>query len=147
MRVQKLFTTRFVGLAAKDHQIFTNEITPRRFASYPQINVSRRGVATSPIDTELAKLGLKRKVVLIAPSFTVGLLTLAETELIMPAPAHLVLGLEKLGADVKFFVLPLRLETFALRQAWHPRFENDAAHAWLRTTIARICRDRAPTPD
>ncbi|MGH8463113.1 MAG: LysR family transcriptional regulator, partial [Pseudomonas sp.] len=45
IKVQSLFNTIYVGLARQDHPIFDSEITPERFAAYPQISVSRRGRA------------------------------------------------------------------------------------------------------
>ena len=50
IKVQSLFNTYFVGLAREGHPIFDAQITPERFAAYPQISVSRRGRANGPID-------------------------------------------------------------------------------------------------
>ena len=45
IKVQSLFHTEYIGLARRDHPIFDAQITPQRFAAYPQISVSRRGRA------------------------------------------------------------------------------------------------------
>lgn len=141
VKVQHLFTTKFIGLAHKDHPIFNDEITPESFAKYDQVNVSRKGLSAGPIDIELNKLGLNRKVAIISPSFTMALFTLTGSHLIMPIPTYSLFGLEKLETKLKSFPLPLNLETFMIRQAWHPRLHNDAIHKWLRSCILEICQE------
>ncbi|HWT68362.1 MAG TPA: LysR family transcriptional regulator, partial [Pseudomonas sp.] len=33
------------------------------------------------------------------------------------------------------------LPMVVLSQAWHPRFDNDPAHRWLRETLKRCCEE------
>jgi DNA-binding transcriptional LysR family regulator len=143
-QVQTLFTTRFVAIAQRDHPIFDGEITAERFAAYDHINISRRGVNSGPIDVRLSELGLSRTVAVVAPTFLMGLPLLPGSRLIMPAPEHLVWGLASLDSSIRAFEIPLRLEPFAIRQAWHPRQDNDAVHRWLRSTIHAVCREKPP---
>ncbi|HVT30647.1 MAG TPA: LysR family transcriptional regulator [Lacipirellulaceae bacterium] len=142
VRVKTLFTTRFLALAHRDHPIFKDKITAERFAAYDHVNVSRRGVTTGPIDGKLADLGLGRVVAVVAPTFTAGLFALPESKLIMPAPEHLVWGLAQMATDIRAFRIPLKLESFSIRQAWHPRLDNDAAHRWLRSMIVQVCKEQ-----
>lgn len=139
VRTQHLFATHFVGLARRGHSLFDGEITPGRFAAYPQVSVSRRGRARGPIDEELEKLGLKREVQMITPSFHGSIFCLPESDLLLPIPAHALWRLERLGLGLRQFEIPLPLRPFNVIQAWHPRFDNDVAHRWLRDTVARVC--------
>jgi DNA-binding transcriptional LysR family regulator len=142
VRVQTLFTTRFIGLAHKDHPIFKEKITPKRFAAYEHINISRRGVNAGPIDSKLHDLGLSRTVTLVAPTFISGLFALPGSKLIMPTPEHFVWGLTALASNIRAFRIPLKLDAFSMRQAWHPRLDNDAAHRWMRSTVVEVCREQ-----
>jgi DNA-binding transcriptional LysR family regulator len=142
VRVQTLFTTRFLAVADKDHPIFAGEITAERFAAYEHINISRRGVNAGPIDARLMDLGLSRTIAMVAPTFVMGMFALPGSKLIMPAPEHLVWGLAALDSRITAFRIPLKLEPFAMRQAWHPRLDNDAVHRWLRATVLDVCKQQ-----
>jgi DNA-binding transcriptional LysR family regulator len=142
VRVQTLFSTHFLALADKDHPIFDGEITAERFAAYEHINISRRGVNAGPIDARLMDLGLSRTIAMVAPTFVVGMFALPGSKLIMPAPEHMVWGLAGLDSRIRAFQIPLMLDHFAMRQAWHPRLDNDAVHRWLRSTVLDVCKQQ-----
>lgn len=139
IKVQGLFSTRMVGLARADHPLFERPITACRYAAYEQISVSRRGRAQGPIDSALAAMGLQRRVVLITPSFHSAMFSLPDTNLLLPLPEHVLSSVARLGLPLRAFELPLALEPVAIMQAWHPRFDNDPAHAWLRQTLKACC--------
>ncbi|KAB5624392.1 LysR family transcriptional regulator [Pseudomonas putida] len=139
IKVQHLFDTHFVGLARDDHPIFDAPITPERFARYPQISVSRRGRANGPIDVELSNYKLQRRVSLITPSFHSAMFSLPDSDLILPMPANILGNVLKFGLPLRSFEIPVELEKVRVMQAWHPRFDNDPAHRWLRRTLKACC--------
>lgn len=139
IKVQALFSTFYVGLARRDHPIFDDEITPERFAAYPQISVSRRGRANGPIDVELANYKVQRRVALITPSFHSAMFSLPDSDLILPMPANILSSVARLGLPLRAFDIPLPMERVTVMQAWHPRFHNDPAHRWLRQTLKTCC--------
>jgi DNA-binding transcriptional LysR family regulator len=141
VRVQHILTSRVVGLADVNHPIFSSPIDADAFASYEHINVSRRGVSSGPIDEELGKLGLKRSVALVLPTYSLGCFALMESNLLMPIPEYAIDGITKLTNKLKTFTIPLKLNTFMIRQAWHPRLNNDAVHRWLRSNILEVCNE------
>jgi DNA-binding transcriptional LysR family regulator len=144
IKSQGLFESRFVGMAREGHPIFDEAITPERFARFDHASVSRRGRARGPIDQRLAELGLDRRVVLIAPSFFSAVLALAESDLILPMPDLVVSTCQRLGLPLRVFDIPLQLDSVRISQSWHPRFDNDSAHRWLRGLIKQCCLDRPP---
>lgn len=139
IKVQSLFNTIYVGLARRDHPIFDSEITPQSFAAYPQISVSRRGRANGPIDVELANHKVQRRVALITPSFHSAMFSLPSSDLILPMPANIQNSVNRLGLPLRAFDIPLPMERVTVVQAWHPRFDNDPAHRWLRQTLKTCC--------
>jgi DNA-binding transcriptional LysR family regulator len=141
VRVQHVLTSRIVGLADVTHPIFNGEINAETFASFEHINVSRRGVSSGPIDEELGKVGLQRKVALVLPTYSMGCFALVDSQLLMPIPEFSVSGISKMTNKLKSFEIPLKLNTFMIRQAWHPRLNNDAVHRWLRSSIIEICSE------
>jgi DNA-binding transcriptional LysR family regulator len=144
VHVQSLFTTKFVGLARDDHPIFQAEITPERFARYDQISVSRRGRATGPIDVALKALDLSRRVSLVVPTFHAGVFMLETSDLILTLPEHVAWAVQRMGIRARSFALPLPLETVVIVQGWHPRFQSDRAHQWLRRMVQEVCTAGAP---
>jgi DNA-binding transcriptional LysR family regulator len=144
VRVQTLFTTHFLGLADADHPIFDGPVTAERFAAYEHVNISRRGVNAGPIDAKLMDLGLSRTIAMVAPTFLAGMFALPGTKLIMPAPTHIAWAVAATESRIRPFRLPLKLEPFAMRQAWHPRLDNDAVHRWLRGTVIEVCKKQPP---
>ncbi|MEG3133851.1 LysR family transcriptional regulator [Rouxiella sp. T17] len=136
---QTLFTTRFMGLAREGHPIFDQPITPQRFAAYEQISVSRRGRARGPIDERLAELGLVRHISLVVPTFHTGVFSVGHSDLILPLPEHVVLAVQKMGVRLRSFALPIEVDSIPIVQAWHPRFQRDAAHRWCRRLVHELC--------
>jgi DNA-binding transcriptional LysR family regulator len=146
IRVQTLFSTRFVGLAREDHPIFEGDITPERFCAYDQIEVAQHSAGATEIDERFAKLGLKRQIVLTIPTYLVARPPLLNSDFVMTVPETLTGRLAALFPGTRAFAIPVALEPFAVIQAWHPRVDKDAAHAWLRTTIFETCRARRSPP-
>ena len=139
VHVQSLFTTKFVGMARYEHPIFDREITPQSFAMYDQISVSRRGRAAGPIDVALQRLGLARRVSLVAPTFHSGVFMLGSSDLLLTVPEHVAWAVQRMGVRTRHFELPLPLETVVVVQAWHPRFQSDRVHRWLRRIVRELC--------
>ncbi|MBQ0218781.1 LysR family transcriptional regulator [Alcaligenes faecalis] len=144
IRVQPLFTTTVVGLACEDHPIFDDDITPERLTQWRHIGVSRRGKSSGPIDEALAAQGLRRHVALVVSTPYTALFALQDSDLILPLPEHLARGALAAGLRVRMFDFPVSLETVLLTQAWHPRFQSDPAHQWLRRTIRDLCNSSDP---
>ncbi|MBN3815787.1 LysR family transcriptional regulator [Paraburkholderia sp. Se-20369] len=139
VHVQSLFSTKFVGLARDDHPIFDAEITPERFVAYEHIGVSRRGRTAGPIDAALAEHDLKRSVSLVVPTFYSAVFALCSSDLILPIPEHVAWSIEQMGVRARRFAIPVPLDTVTIVQAWHPRFQSDPAHRWLRRVIYEMC--------
>jgi len=126
------------------HPLLEGPLDVERFAACEHISVSRRGLAKGPIDQALAELGLSRKVVMIAPSFFSAVLAMLDSDLILPMPDPVVATCQRLGLPLRAFEIPLPLATVRVRQSWHPRFDSDPAHRWLRQLIKRCCEDGLP---
>ncbi len=141
IRVQPLFTTRIVGVANQDHPLFKDEINARRVARWGHIGVSRRGKSQGPIDEALAAQGLDRQVTLIVPTPSAALLALHGSDLILPLPEQLARAAVQMGMKLRLFDLPLALDPVLITQAWHPRFQHEPAHQWLRRTIRGLTED------
>jgi DNA-binding transcriptional LysR family regulator len=139
IRFQTILRDRFVGLARPGHPIFDGPITAERFCMFDQISASRRGRAHGPVDIALARLGLKRRVVLIVPFPKNALSVLPSSDLIALVPTHVLRSMEAMGVNLRSFELPLAVEPVVIAQAWHPRFDKDAGHQFMRQVVRDVC--------
>jgi DNA-binding transcriptional LysR family regulator len=139
VKVQKLFENRFMGFVRPGHPLARARITAKRYAEQEHISASRRGLAWGPIDEALAVLDLRRRVVVVVPTFYAALMLAATSDLVAAVPGHLTrLAVSLYGLYA--FPLPVATEAVRISLAWHPRFDADPVHRFVRTCIAQECR-------
>jgi DNA-binding transcriptional LysR family regulator len=136
LRVQALFSDRFIGVVRKRHVLSKGKMTPSRFAAGKHIVVSRRGLEKGPIDEALELLGLKREIVTIVGGFSAALALARGSDLIASVPER---HTGNLRAGMQSFPLPVSTPEVTVSLLWHPRLDADLAHRWLRGHIRDIC--------
>lgn len=136
LRVQALFRDRFISVVRAGHPLAQGEITAERYASFGHISVSRRGLAQGAIDEQLRALGLERTVVTVVSSFPSALSLARESDLIANVPERQT---EKSRGGMFSFPVPVLTDCLTVSQIWHPRFDRDPAHRWLRECMRRVC--------
>ena len=134
VRVQTLFQDHFVGVVRTGHPLTHGTVTPERYAEQRHISLSRRGLSRGPIDEQLEKLGLSRRVEVVVPSLHQALAIAEHSDLVAAVaertiPAHY---------DVFAFPLPVDTAPITISQAWHPRYQSDPEHRWFREII-KMC--------
>lgn len=136
LRVQALFRDRHVGVVRKGHPLATGKLTAARYAAGRHILVSRRGLEHGPLDTALAKLGLKRAIATVVGSFATALSLARHSELIATVPER---HTGNLRAGLHTFALPIATPGFTVSLLWHPRLDADPAQRWLRGCVREVC--------
>lgn len=136
LRVQALFRDRHVGVVRKGHPLATGKLTAARYAAGRHIVVSRRGLEHGPLDTALAKLGLKRAIATVVGSFATALSLARHSELIATVPER---HTGNLRAGLHTFALPIATPGFTVSLLWHPRLDADPAQRWLRGCVREVC--------
>ncbi len=131
IRLQALFHDRFVGVVRCGHPLAAS-MTPERFAAFPHVSVSRRGRFAGPIDEALSALGLQRVVTIAVANFADALAIVRTSDHVAAVPARLT---EPARAGLHSFEMPVRTDALAISLAWHPRFDADPAHRWLRGLV------------
>jgi len=133
---QTLLRDRFVGVVRTDHPLLRTGITPAAYAGCGHLSVSRRGLATGPIDQALAALGLARRVVAIVGNFPAALTIARGTDFVANVSAHATAA--RLDGLARFD-LPVPTPPLTIAQMWHPRADADPAHRWLRGCLRQVC--------
>ncbi|MEZ5751589.1 MAG: LysR family transcriptional regulator [Paracoccaceae bacterium] len=134
---QVLFQDRFVLLARRGHPALIGPLSMTEFLSLPQALVSPRAEGfEGPVDISLDRLGLRRRVRLMVPSFMALLPILAECDLVAAVPqrfaqtptAQLLCGHR---------ALPFEVPGYSMKAVWPVAQENDAASLWFRGLLSR----------
>ncbi|NDW07525.1 LysR family transcriptional regulator [Jiella pacifica] len=140
VRSHLLFRDRFVGAVRSEHPLLKEPVTPERYIAYGHVVTSRRGAWRGPVDDALLELGLRREIVAIVPSFPDALNVARHSDLVALVPRSCVVDRGALAGTVQGFDLPVPTPDLAISAMWHPRFDADAAHRWLRQQVMKTCR-------
>ncbi|UIJ71121.1 LysR family transcriptional regulator [Aurantimonas sp. HBX-1] len=140
VRSQLLFRDRFVGAVRSEHPLLKEPVTLERYIAYGHVVTSRRGAWRGPVDDALLELGLRREIVAIVPSFPDALNVARHSDLVALVPRSCVADRGAIAGTVHGFDLPVPTPDLAISAMWHPRFDADAAHRWLRQQVMTTCR-------
>ncbi|WJV46684.1 LysR family transcriptional regulator [Streptomyces flavofungini] len=136
VRVEALFDDVMVGVVRPGHPLLRGELTARRFAAADHLTVSRKGRMAGPVDTALAEVGLRRRVVGNVGTYPSALYILLRTDLVGLSMSWARPLMDPLGLVT--FPVPLELPPLNIGMAWHPRHDADPAHAWLRGCVREL---------
>jgi DNA-binding transcriptional LysR family regulator len=146
VRLQTLFRDHFVCAVRENHPFLgRGKITAKRYAECGHVVASRRGHESGPVDEALAALGLTRTIVVVVPSFRAALAVANESDLVALVTGSYFNATQRHQANsgpavIRSFPLPVRTEAITVSQMWHPRFDADPAHRWLRGLVLATCR-------
>jgi DNA-binding transcriptional LysR family regulator len=149
MRARELLTDRFVCVARRGHPRIGKRLTLARFLELPHVQIAPRGAPGGYVDDVLRERGESRRVHRAVPYFRAALELVASTDDLLVVSERIARRLApSLGLEVH--ELPLRLRPYALSLVWHPRFDADEGHRFLRERFVdaaqRVARDRHASP-
>lgn len=137
--VQGVLTETYLCAVRRGHPLAKRKVTLKEFAQARHVQIAPGETEGGPLDTALAERGLTRHVSVRLPHFLVAPQLLRSTDLVLTAPARLILGAQR-TERLHVFEPPLPLGGFTLVQAWHARTHADPTHQWLRATVADCLR-------
>lgn len=144
LRTRPLITDRLVCVLREDHPAARRRLTLEQYVALEHIQVAPRGQPGGYVDDMLAERGLHRRVSRAVPYFQVGLELVASSDRVLTVSERIA---RKLAPSLGLVVLdpPLPLAPFTLSMVWHPRFDGDQGHAWLRERLLATTRTVEPT--
>ncbi|WP_286897025.1 LysR family transcriptional regulator [Achromobacter sp. UBA2119] len=119
---KKLLEEKYVIALRRGHPALP-DFDLDRWLAYPHILVSGRGEARSPLDTQLARMGRKRRVGVVLPSFGMVPDLLRGSNMIAMLPSRVVPA----AGDLAVLPPPIAVSGFPLHLAWHRRRDRDRA--------------------
>jgi DNA-binding transcriptional LysR family regulator len=142
MRGRQLLTDRFVCVVREDHPVATRRLTLEQFVRLSHIQIAPRGRPGGYLDDVLRERGLSRNVARAVPYFVTALQLTAQTDYVLTVSERIA---RRLAPTLGLAVLevPVELRPYALSLVWHPRFDGDAGHRFLRDVFLRAARESA----
>lgn len=137
LRTRPIITDRLVCVVRRDHPSVGQRLTLPQFVALSHIQVAPRGQPGGYVDDLLAERGLARRVARAVPYFRVGLELVAQSDDVLTVSER-VARLLAPSLGLRVLEPPLPLAPFALSMVWHPRFDGDATHAWLREQLVTV---------
>lgn len=135
MKTQELFKDRFVCVF--NQKLFKKtKMSLDDFCREPHLIVSRKGKTSSLVDEVLQRKGRSRKVMATLSGYHEAFETAARTKCLVTAPKSFF---KRSGSWYKLSActLPITTPELQITQTWHPRFQADPEHLWLRGKIKK----------
>ncbi len=142
MRTRPLLTDRHVCLVRDGHPEVGARLTLAQYTGLPHVQIAPRGAPGGYVDDTLRGLGHTRRVARAVPFFVAGLHLVAETDYLLTAPERVARAMAP-RFGLRILEPPLELRPYTLSLLWHPRFDADEGHRWLRDALVRAARARA----
>lgn len=136
VRVQALFTDRYVGVVRLGHPLARGEVKPDDYVAWNHVVAWRQGIDLGGIDEMLEHAGLNRNIMTTVDGFAAALALARGSDLIATVPEKHTIALRE---GMHSFPVPLSVGEFTISMLWHPRLDGDTAHRWLRGCIHEAC--------
>ena len=153
IRTRLLFCDRYGGVCRIGHPLLNGAgISVERWAACDHVLTSRTGA----VDAALEPSDVRRKVLMVVPSYTNAMQLARRSDLLAVVPRS-CLGNSFMpdyatANGLQCFELPLSIPAFNISAIWHPRLDHDPAHRWFRGELLQLClaaypRDSLQLPD
>ena len=139
LKTKILLTDRFVCVVRTDHPTVKHRLSLDQFLALEHIQVAPRGRPGGYVDDVLAERGHTRRVARAVPFFLAALRLAAATDYVLTISER-VARIMAPYLDLRVIEPPLALRPYALKLIWHPRYDRDPGHAWLRDAMQRAAQ-------
>ncbi|WP_317471910.1 LysR family transcriptional regulator [Cronobacter sakazakii] len=135
LRTHDLVDDRFQVAQRKGHPRGTAARKLEQYCAYEHVLVSTNGSYHSGIDDFLAELGHYRHTTVSVQYYTAVPPILERTNCLATLPERF---LHRFDHMIDRFDLPFAFDPFQLQVGWHPRFDEDLGHQWLREQLIAV---------
>ena len=142
LRVELLFEDVFLCVFGRKLSRGKGPLTNKEYLSLRHISVETHPHQQNLIDRSLGEAGLQRRVVVHLPYLLTAIRTLETTDLVLTMPTRIAEPVLAL-LDLPRLKAPKDIPAIRYSMVWHPRFDSDLLHVWLRETVRQIFRPHA----
>lgn len=124
----------YVCIMRQQHPLADTELSLDDYIKFPHGIITSGADKAGDIEVALAAKGLFREIALRVPSYSAAFSIITETDHLLTVPNLIA---DKLTKGRKFIKkqLPIELPILQAAMIWHPRFDHDSAHKWLRDEL------------
>lgn len=130
-----LFEDRMCCVMSRRNPLAAKRLTMKRFLDAAHLKVSMSPTDIRFVDNVLARMGLQRRVIVNLPHWLLVPAVLRESPLLAVVSTRLAQQFATADADVVARPLPFESDPFSWTLYWHRRYEQSAAHRWLRGVV------------
>jgi DNA-binding transcriptional LysR family regulator len=147
MRYARLFQSEIVCVVRSGHALATvADIDLKTYLTLDHLSPTpSTSLTISPISSRLAELGLRRRIAVSIPEFSLVPQVIASTDLVFTTARALA---EKMAHQHGFVLLgaPKELGAMTFYMLWHDRLHHSAYGKWLRSLVKRVSDDISSAP-
>jgi DNA-binding transcriptional LysR family regulator len=140
MRSRQLMTERFVCVVRERHPQVGARLSLEQYVQLKHVQVAPRGLPGGYLDDVLREAGLTRHVARAVPYFVSALQLVSETDYVLTIGERIASRLAE-SFGLRVLDVPLELRPYALSLVWHPRFDADDGHRFLRDVLTRAAEE------
>jgi DNA-binding transcriptional LysR family regulator len=140
MKSSRLLCDRFLMAQRKGHPRGRKPVDLKTYCNLSHVLVSMSGGGfRGEIDEQLEKIGRRRRVILSIHQFANAPLFLRITDYVATLPARF---LSRFTDELDTYELPFKTRGINVSASWHPRYEADLGHIWLRRQLSAVAAGR-----
>lgn len=143
-RVELLFEDVFLCVLGRKLSRDKGPLKMKEYLGFRHISVETPPSQLPLMDCSLGQAGLQRRTAVHVPYLLAAIRILETTDLVLTMPTRIaepVLALR----DLRHLKAPKDIPPIRYSMVWHPRFDSDLLHVWLRETIRQIFCPHAST--
>ena len=135
-----LFEEQFVVAQRAGHPRGREPLTLDEYCALDHILISAEGGGFSGlVDDTLAMANRRRRVTVSVQTYALAPLVVANSDCLCTLPRRF---LAKYAAAIEIMEPPFALDALGLTAFWHPRYQDDEGHAWLRGQIFAAAQEQ-----
>lgn len=136
---QRLYDSEYTCVMRREHPLARGPLTLNRYCAARHLLVSFSGRPFGFVDEALSSLGRERHIVLTVNQFFTAGQVVAHSDLLTVLPRNFVpmIGMTN---ELATRELPFAMPGVHAAALWQRRMQHDAAHTWLRQTVASAAR-------
>lgn len=142
-RVEPLFEDSFLCVLGRKLTRRKTALLLKEYLSLRHISVETQPNQQNLIDRSLGEAGLQRRVAVHLPYFLAAIRMLETTDLVLTMPIRIAEPVLALF-DLPQVKAPKEIPPIRYSMVWHPRFDSDLLHVWLRETVRQMFCTPAP---
>jgi LysR family transcriptional regulator, nod-box dependent transcriptional activator len=137
LRVEPLFEDVFICILGRELKRGKSPITLEEYLNFRHISVEAQPSQHNIIDRALGEAALQRRIAVHLPYYLAAIRILETTDLVLTMPARIAKGVPGL-LELPRLKAPKPIPSLRYSMVWHPRFDTDLLHVWLRETVRQI---------